>query len=67
MKECMNCKAKNRDTDIYCRNCGCVMKKNSYYVFINMGIAFLVIGIIALIILFIASYMVYGNILPSIK
>lgn len=58
MKECINCKAKNRDADIYCRNCGCHMQSNGQYVLINIMIAFLVICILGLIALFIASYMV---------
>ena len=58
MKECINCKAKKRDTDIYCRNCGRYMQSNGQYVLINIMIAFLVICILGLIALFIASYMV---------
>ena len=58
MKECINCKAKNRDTDIYCRNCGCYMQSNGHYVLINIMITFLVIAILGLIALFIASYMI---------
>ena len=58
MKECINCKAQNRDTDIYCRNCGCYMKTNSHYILINVMIVSLVICILGLIALFIASYMI---------
>lgn len=58
MKECINCKAKNRDTDIYCRNCGCYMQSNGHYVLINIMIVLLSICIFGLIVLFIASYMI---------
>lgn len=58
MKECINCKAKNRDTDIYCRNCGCYMQSNGHYVLINIMIVLLSICIFGLIVQFIASYMI---------
>lgn len=56
MKECINCKAKNRDTDQYCRNCGCYMQTNKHYVLFNIMIVFLIICILTLVALFIASY-----------
>ncbi len=58
MKECINCKAKNRDTDLYCRNCGNYMQSTTYYVIINIMICFISIAILGLIVLFITSYMV---------
>lgn len=61
MKECMNCKAKNRTTDIYCRNCGYHIQSNGHYILINTIIVFLIIGIIGIIALFISSYMIYNT------
>lgn len=58
MKECNNCKAKNRDTDIYCRNCGCYIQSNKHYILVNIMIILLIVCIILLIILFIASYII---------
>ena len=58
MKICYNCKNDVRDSDIYCRTCGYLLKKNSHYVMVNVGIIFVVIGILGLIVLFIASYLV---------
>lgn len=58
MKECINCKAKNRSEDAYCRNCGCYIQSNKYYILINVMIIFLILGNIGLIVLFIASYIV---------
>ena len=58
MKKCYNCKAINRNTDKYCRNCGYIMKSNIYYILINIGTIIAFIGIIFIIILFIASYFV---------
>lgn len=58
MKECINCKAKNRTSDIYCRNCGCYIKNNRPYIIVNIMIALLVLAIVLLIILFISSYII---------
>ena len=58
MKICYNCKNDVRDSDIYCRTCGCLLQKNSHYVLINVCIIFVVIGILGLVALFIASYLV---------
>ena len=58
MKKCMNCNAKNRDTDKYCRNCGCLLKNSFYYIVINILIILFVIIILFTVILFIASYFV---------
>lgn len=57
MKKCLNCKSDVRDKDIYCRNCGILIKKNSYYVLVNVMIIIISIVILMLIILFIASYL----------
>ena len=58
MKKCINCKSDNRDTDKYCRNCGCLILKNSHFVMYKVLTIILVIGIIFMIALFIASYYV---------
>lgn len=58
MKECINCKAKNKDMDIYCRNCGCKIKSNSYYVLINIMISLSSL-IILMLIVFIVMIGVY--------
>ena len=58
MKECLNCKSNLRDTDKYCRNCGCLLQSNASYIFTNIMIALVSLGIIFLIALFIASYLV---------
>lgn len=59
MKECLNCKENNRIDDKYCRNCGYMLHKNSFYVFINIVNILLIIGIIFMVLLYIASYIVY--------
>ena len=58
MKECINCKAKNRDTDIYCRNCGCHLQSNKNYIITNVITVFIVLGMFFMVALFIALYMV---------
>ncbi len=58
MKECLNCHSKNKEKDLYCRNCGIKLHKNIYYVFINIFTIIIVIAIIFVLTLFIASYMV---------
>ena len=58
MKVCLNCHKQAQENDIYCRNCGCLIQKNAYYILINVFIVFLSIAIIAMIVLFIASYLV---------
>ena len=59
MKKCLNCDKDVKDDDIYCRNCGCVIQSNKNYIILNIMIFILEIGIIGLIILFIASFLVY--------
>ena len=58
MKKCLNCKWDVRETDIYCRNCGCPLQTNKSYVLTNVIMVFIVIGMIGMIALFIASYLV---------
>ncbi len=58
MKKCLNCKSDVRDTDRYCRNCGCPIEEDKNYVFTNVLIIFVIIGLIGMIALFIASYLV---------
>lgn len=59
MKKCYNCKKINRDTDKYCRNCGYIIKSNTYYILVNIGTIFAVLILVFVIVLFIASYYVY--------
>lgn len=59
MKRCFNCKGINRDTDTYCRNCGYVMKSNTYYIIVNIFTILAFIGLLFVILLFIASYYTY--------
>ena len=40
MKKCINCESNIRETDKFCRNCGCKVHKNSYYILINFAIKF---------------------------
>lgn len=58
MKKCLNCKWDVRDTDKYCRNCGCLLQTNKNYIIVNVLTAFMIIGIIFMIALFIASYLI---------
>ena len=57
MKKCLNCKNSNKDFDKYCRNCGCVLNKNYYYIIINILIIMFSIGILLMVILFAISLM----------
>lgn len=58
MKNCYNCKGINRNTDIYCRNCGYKMQKNRHYVLINIGTIISFVALLFVIVLFITSYIV---------
>ncbi len=58
MKKCLNCKSNIKDKDKYCRNCGCRIQSNTEYIFINIMIILISLGILFIIILFIASYLV---------
>ena len=55
MKSCYNWKGTNRDTDIYCRNCGYKMQSSGYYVLINIGTILSFLALLFVIALFIAS------------
>ena len=58
MKKCLNCNEVIRDKDIYCRNCGVHLKSNKSYIITNVIIVFISLGILFMIALFIASYLV---------
>ena len=58
MKKCINCKWDIRDTDAYCRNCGCPLQSNKNYIITNVIMGFIILGIIGMVALFIASYLV---------
>ena len=58
MNKCYNCKGINRDSDIYCRNCGYKLQKNSHYILVNIGTILAFLGFLFVISLFIASYFV---------
>ena len=58
MKKCINCKRENKDNDIYCRNCGCLIQSDEHYIFINVMTALVSFGLLFVIILFIVSYFV---------
>ena len=58
MKRCKNCNALIRDNDRYCRNCGICIPNNFVILLLNLFTVIMVIGIIFLILLFIASYVV---------
>ena len=58
MKECLNCHSMTRTTDKYCRNCGCYQKSAKDYIITSVLTIFMIIGIVFIIVLFFASYMV---------
>lgn len=58
MKKCFNCKAINKNDDIYCRNCGCKIKRNIHYIFVNIGTFIAFLWLIFVVILFITSFIV---------
>ena len=58
MKKCLNCKSDIRDTDSYCRNCGCPTKEDKNYVITNVLIILVIIGIIGMVALFVSSFLV---------
>lgn len=59
MNKCIDCKENNRIDDKYCRNCGALLHKNSFYIFINIINGLLIVGLIFMLMLYIASYVVY--------
>lgn len=58
MIKCLNCKKDTRDDDKYCRNCGTKIRKNSYYVILNILNFIFIIILIFIVLLFIASYFI---------
>ena len=58
MKICYNCESKNKNKDLYCRYCGCLLKNNIHYILINIGIIIAFVILFFVIFLFIASYIV---------
>lgn len=59
MKKCLNCQSINKNIDTFCRNCGVKLHTSAYYVLINIATIITIIGIFLMIILFVASYMVF--------
>ncbi len=59
MRTCYNCKGINRENDTFCRNCGLLMRSNTYYILINVGTVIILLALVFVIILFVASYYVY--------
>ncbi len=58
MRKCINCKGYVRDNDKYCRKCGTMIVSNKSYIIVNIINILLIIGIIFMILLFVASYLV---------
>ena len=58
MKKCKNCGSVTRETDKYCRNCGIVILSDMNILINSIFTGLILIGIIFLIILLIASYLV---------
>ena len=58
MKKCKNCGSLTRENDKYCRNCGIVILSDMDILINNIFTGLILIGIIFLIILVIASYLV---------
>jgi len=58
MKKCKNCGCLTREKDKYCRNCGIVILSDINILINNIFTGLIIIGIIFMIILFIASYLV---------
>ena len=48
----------NRNTDLYCRNCGCRLKSNTHYILINIGTIIAFALLLFVILLFVAAYIV---------
>lgn len=59
MIKCINCNSDCRDSDSYCRNCGIRLKKSAYYIMMNIFTFLFASAIIFMVIIFIASYLVY--------
>lgn len=58
MKKCKNCNALIREKDKYCRNCGNIVLSDIQIIITDIFTWLILIGIVFLIILFIASYKV---------
>lgn len=58
MNKCYNCKGTNRNGDTYCRNCGYKLQSNGHYVLVNVGTILAFLGLLFVIALIIASYIV---------
>lgn len=58
MKKCYNCNGNNRSSDKYCRNCGYLLKNDSHYTLINLGIILTSILLLFVISLFVISYFI---------
>ena len=58
MKKCLNCNSNVKETDTYCRKCGCLIESNKKYILINVIIGIIILSMIFMIALFIASYLV---------
>lgn len=59
MKKCLNCNWDVRDTDSFCRNCGCPLQNNKKYILISVLIVLVIIAIFLTIALLIASYFIF--------
>ncbi|MDO4375793.1 MAG: hypothetical protein Q4C33_01290 [bacterium] len=59
MKKCINCKNNIKEKDIYCRNCGCRLYSSFHYIFMDIAITIVVIGLIGVIALLVASYLLF--------
>ena len=58
MKKCKNCNSLTRENDKYCRNCGIKILSDMNMLINSIFTGIILIGIVFLIILFIASYLV---------
>ncbi len=59
MKKCLNCHNMVKEEDNFCRHCGIKIQGNNHYILINVLKVFVIIGWILLILLFVASFIVY--------
>lgn len=59
MKKCLNCHNTIKEEDKYCRYCGIRIENNNHYILMNVLKVFVIIGWILLILLFVASFIVY--------
>ena len=59
MNSCLNCNHIVKENDKYCRNCGIEIKNGGHYVAISVFTFLAILGLILLVILFVASYLNY--------